>query len=98
MERFQNLGKKLDARQRVSLVRVNDNVHEEMITSARKAIYQDKFAIDGRRVEDSLKEESWVPNFVSWRKWDRLRCSCSFLLERLLIAAGRLPDIRRDAR
>jgi hypothetical protein len=88
MERFQNLGKKLDTEQRVSLVRVNDDLHEEKIATARQAIYQDRYAVDGRRVEDSLKAESWVPNFVSWHE---LNCPCrlrSLLSEHLFKEAG----------
>jgi hypothetical protein len=95
MKRFQNLGKKLDARQRVSLVRVNDDVHAEKVVNARQAIYQDRYAVDGRRVEDSLKEESWVPNVVSWLESNCASCSYSLFLECLLKEAGtvRLPDI-----
>ena len=67
MERFQNLGKTLDSRQRVSLARANDDVHEKKIAAARKAIFRDGYAVDSRHLDDTLKAESWVPNVVSRR-------------------------------
>ena len=56
---------KLDAKQRLSLARVDDERRQRKITTARSIIYEKKYALDSEAVEKILKEESLVPTLVS---------------------------------
>ena len=52
-------------RERKTMRRVDDNDRKGRITKARKFIYQDRLAVDGKAVEDILKYDSLVPISVS---------------------------------
>jgi hypothetical protein len=65
MARFRNLGMKLDTKQRMSHARVDNDRQKQKIASARNIIYEKGYAVDSQTVDDILKDESWVPTFVS---------------------------------
>jgi hypothetical protein len=68
MERFQNLGRKLDLKQRISLARIDNNCRKQKITSARDIIYEKRYAVNSESVDNILKDESWAPNAVGFKR------------------------------
>jgi hypothetical protein len=56
---------KLDTKQRMSHARVDNDRQKQKIASARNIIYEKGYAVDSQTVDDILKDESWVPTFVS---------------------------------
>jgi hypothetical protein len=65
MARFQNLGMKRDSKQRASLARIDNHPQQQKVATARANVYEKGYAVDGPGVNDTLKEESWVPTIVS---------------------------------
>lgn len=65
MSRLQNLGMKLDMRQRVSLARVDDDDRKHGTQLARRLIYEKNYAVNSEAVERILKPQSLVPTSVS---------------------------------
>jgi hypothetical protein len=61
---MQNMGMKLDMKQRRSLARVDNDDRKRRVKLARQIIYDKKFAVNTEAVENLLKKESWVPTFV----------------------------------
>jgi hypothetical protein len=55
-----------DREKRVSLARKDDSSYRERISSARKLIYVDNYAISNEHVENLLKENSLTPNAVCY--------------------------------
>jgi hypothetical protein len=45
--------------------RVDSDVHEAAVATARSLIYDDHYAVNSKRVEDLLKCHSWTPTPVS---------------------------------
>jgi hypothetical protein len=56
---------KRDRTMRVSQARVDDDRHRAKIASARSIIYDKGYAVNSKPVENILKEQSLVANFVS---------------------------------
>lgn len=65
MSRLQNLGKRLDMKQRLSLARVDNEDRKRKVQTARHIIYEKNYAVNSEAVEKLLKEESLVPTSVS---------------------------------
>jgi hypothetical protein len=65
LSRIQNLGMKLDMKQRCTLARMDDENRRSKINTARDIIYNKNFAINSKYVEALLKQESLVPTDVS---------------------------------
>ena len=65
MSRVHNLGTAKDARERETLARVDDNVRQSKIKSARTHIYESGLGVMSAAVEDLLKDQSLVPTSVS---------------------------------
>lgn len=63
--RVQNLGMKLDMKQRQTLARVGDESTRRLIQRARDIIYKKNYAVDTDAVEAILKGQSLVPTLVS---------------------------------
>ena len=64
MSRLQNLGMKLDMKQRASLARIDDDARQRKVQIARRIIYEQNYAVNSEGVEKVLKEESLVPTLV----------------------------------
>ena len=62
-----NLGTSKDARERDALARIDDNVRQNKIKSARAHIYESGLGVTSTAVEDLLKDQSLVPTSVSLR-------------------------------
>jgi hypothetical protein len=88
MSRFQNLGMKLDTKQRALLARVDSSRRRQNIVSARETIYDKGYAVDSRNLDDLLKEESWVPNNVSVNTMDSVKQLILWPSECILREAG----------
>lgn len=58
------VGTKRDRNNRVKLARVDDRRHRNLVSQARRAIYQHNFAVDSAPVERMLKPNSFVPASV----------------------------------
>jgi hypothetical protein len=58
------MGMSLDRQQRATLERDNER-KRVMVSSARKLIYEDNYAVSSAPVERLLKPQSWVPTSVS---------------------------------
>jgi hypothetical protein len=69
MTKVHLLGTKNDRKARQKLARSDDQTHQSLISTARKAIYENNFDVDSAMVERMLKPQSLVPTSV-----------CSFLL------------------
>jgi len=65
MSRIQNLGMKRDMQQRVSLRRIDDEIRQNKVSSAREIIYEKNYAVDTEHVEMLLKVQSLVPTAVN---------------------------------
>lgn len=65
MSRLQNLGKRLDMKQCLSLARVDNEDRKRKVQTARRIIYEKNYAVNSEAVEKLLKEESLVPTSVS---------------------------------
>jgi hypothetical protein len=65
MSRIQNLGMKRDMQQRVSLRRIDDEIRQNKVSSAREIIYEKNYAVDTEHVEMLLKAQSLVPTAVN---------------------------------
>ena len=63
--RLQNLGMKLDMKQRKSCARVDDAHRQRIVATARRIIYEKNYAVNSEAMENLLKEESLVPTSVS---------------------------------
>jgi hypothetical protein len=59
------MGKPRDMTQRKTLARVDDVGRRTRVEVARESIYQKNYAVDSKRVEDLLQNESLVPAAVS---------------------------------
>jgi hypothetical protein len=59
------VGTKRDRNDRIKLARVDDPRYRKLVSQARRAIYQQNFAVDSAPVERMLKPESFVPTSVS---------------------------------
>lgn len=59
------MGTEQDMRERKTMLRVDDDDRKKRITEARKYIYKNRLAVDGKAVEDILKFDSLVPVSVS---------------------------------
>lgn len=64
LTRVHNLGMARDMSQRLTLARVDDNHHQNLIATARGLIYEKNYAVDSTAVENLLKEHSLVPTTV----------------------------------
>ena len=64
-ERFPNLGSHQDQQQHSMLARVNDNSRQAKVEGARRLIYEKYYALDGKAVNELLKDQSLVPTMVS---------------------------------
>ena len=77
LSRVHNLGMPRDTAQRSSMARVDDNVRQSKVKSARKLIYEKSYIVNSAAVENLLKPESLVPTSV--------RISALYGTSRLLI-------------
>jgi len=68
------IGTKSDRKARAALVRVDDDRHRNLISAARKAIYQQNYDVDSAAVERMLKPQSLVPTSVSDEPLHELEC------------------------
>jgi hypothetical protein len=59
------LGMKSDRNARITKTRFDDQRRRDLISTARKAIYEQKFDVGSAAVERLLKPESLVPTSVS---------------------------------
>lgn len=59
-----NVLSKADIRARQRLVRKDDRIRRDKIDKARDIIYTHGYAVNSERVEELLKDESWVPTKV----------------------------------
>lgn len=64
MSRLQNLGMKLDMKQRVLLARTDNDDRRRKVQVARRIIYETNYAVNSEGVEKILKAESLVPTLV----------------------------------
>ncbi|KZV98671.1 hypothetical protein EXIGLDRAFT_606761 [Exidia glandulosa HHB12029] len=55
------MGTKEDMETRRSEIRVDDAARRSKVEAARKVIYKDGYAVNNERIEDLLKDESYVP-------------------------------------
>lgn len=55
----------LDLKQRQTLLRIDDNVRQNKITTSRSLIYDSGYGVRSNRVENLLKEHSLVPTSAS---------------------------------
>lgn len=62
--RIPNMGMSRDRQQRATMER-DDERRRVMVSSARKLIYEDNYAVSSAPVERLLKPQSWVPTSVS---------------------------------
>ncbi|KAI0058498.1 hypothetical protein BV25DRAFT_1810603 [Artomyces pyxidatus] len=67
-DRIDKLGEPQDMQQRRTLARVDDAKRRSQISSARKIIYEQDFAVNSAAVERILKEESLVPTDNAFSK------------------------------
>ena len=56
---------KRDMQQRVSLRRIDDEIRQNKVSSAREIIYEKNYAVDTEHVEMLLKAQSLVPTAVN---------------------------------
>jgi len=59
------MGTKLDMKRRQTQTRVDDRRRQRHVEYARKLIFELGAAVDGKRVQDILNDESYVPVRVS---------------------------------
>ncbi|KAI0065337.1 hypothetical protein BV25DRAFT_1799386 [Artomyces pyxidatus] len=67
-DRLHRMGKPQDMQQRRTLARVDDAQRRAHVSSARKLIYQDEYAVNSEAVEKILKAESLVPTDNAFSK------------------------------
>jgi hypothetical protein len=67
LSRMHLLGMKRDRNARNSMARVDDDKFRHLVSSARKAIYENNFDVDSAPVERMMKPRSLVPTVVSIR-------------------------------
>jgi anti-sigma28 factor (negative regulator of flagellin synthesis) len=53
-----------DKEERIASARFDNKIRQKKVADARKLIYEKNYAVDSKRVEDLLKEESLVPTDV----------------------------------
>lgn len=101
MSRLQNLGMKLDMKQRASLARIDDDARRRKVQIARRIIYEQNYAVNSEGVEKVLKEESLVPTLVRTEFGanrtlfiDRVLTEC-FLESPKSFRIRPLPNVRR---
>lgn len=64
LERVHNLGMKNDRKQRKTLARIDNQHRRDLIEDARKIIYDLNRPVSCKKVENILKEHSYVPTEV----------------------------------
>ena len=92
MERIPNLGMAADVRQRLTLRRIDDIGCRTKIEQARKFIYAQGYAINGRVVDEILKDQSLVPTVVSLRSSSRISFDFNILV-RILSPSNSIDSV-----
>jgi hypothetical protein len=64
LTRVHNMGMKLDAKQRVTMARVDNSQRRSVVGSARTLIYEQNLQVNSAAVERLLKDSSLVPTTV----------------------------------
>lgn len=59
------MGMIMDMRRRKTKARHDDESYREKIRKARALIYDDKLAVNGKRIDNLLKDQSLVPTKVA---------------------------------
>ena len=77
-----------DQQQHSTLARVNDNSRQAKVEGERRLIYEKHYALDGKAVNELLKDQSLVPTTVSAISYILLHMWLTIGLEHILIVAA----------
>ena len=86
-EWFPNLGSCQNQQQHSMLARVDDNSRWAKVEGSRRLIYEKHYALDGKAVNELLKDQSLVPTMVSAISYILLNMWLTVGLEHVLITA-----------
>jgi hypothetical protein len=97
MDDIPNLGTIEDRKMRLTMQRLDSSERQALVSSARKKLYEEGYAVDGETVGGLLKDESLVPTEVKVHV-TVTSYSRRFQLERLFVSSGQVwPRRLQDA-